>query len=91
MAPVIIDNLEKYGREFQAKIVASLLVDRIFLERVMDILDLEMFENESHRWIVKEIVEYYQGYKDLPTLQVFKVRVDTIKSERSKICWRTIS
>jgi replicative DNA helicase len=81
MAPVIIDNLHKYGLEFQAKVVAGLLSDRVFLERMMDIIDLEMFENESHRWIVKEIIEYYQQYKDLPTAQVYKVRIDTINNE----------
>ena len=81
MAPVIIDNLHKYGLEFQAKIVAGLLTDRVFLERIMDILDIEMFENESHQWIVKEIIAYYQQYKDLPTMQVFSVRIDTINND----------
>ena len=81
MAPVIIDNLHKYGLEFQAKIVAGLLTDRVFLESIMDILDIEMFENESHQWIVKEIIAYYQQYKDLPTMQVFSVRIDTINND----------
>lgn len=84
MAPVIIDNLHKYGLEFQAKIVAGLLTDKVFLERVMDILDVEMFENDSHQWIVKEIIGYYQQYKDIPTMQVFKVRIDTINNDSLK-------
>ena len=81
MAPIIIDNLHKFGLEFQAKIIASILTDRIFLERIIDIVDPEAFENESHRWILKEITQYYLQYKDLPTLQVFKIRVDTIKND----------
>ena len=80
MAPVIIDNLHKYGLEFQVKIIASLLTDKVFLERVVDIIEIEAFENESHRWIIKEVIQYHAEYKDLPTMQVFKVRVDTIEN-----------
>jgi len=80
MAPVIIDNLHKYGLEFQVKIIASILTDKTFLERVVDIIEIDAFENEAHRWIVKEIIQYHAEYKDLPTMQVFKVRVDTIEN-----------
>jgi replicative DNA helicase len=84
MAPVIIDNLHKYGLEFQVKIIASLLTDKAFLERVVDIIEIDSFENEAHRWIVKEIIAYHAEYKDLPTMQVFKVRVDTIENSDFK-------
>lgn len=84
MAPVIIDNLHKFGLEFQAKIIASILTDRVFLERIVDIIDVEAFENESHKWILKETIQYHMQYKDLPTLQVFKIRIDTIENEEYK-------
>lgn len=84
MAPVIIDNLHKYGLEFQVKIIASILTDKSFLERVVDIIEIDAFENEAHRWIVKEIIQYHAEYKDLPTMQVFKVRVDTIENSDFK-------
>jgi len=80
MAPVIIDNLHKYGLDFQVKIIAGILTDRVFLERIVDIVEVDAFENEAHRWIVKEIIQYYMEYKDMPTMQVFKVRVDTIEN-----------
>jgi len=80
MAPVIIDNLHKYGIDFQVKIIASILTDKSFFERVVDIIDIEAFENESHRWTLKEIISYHAEYKDMPTMQVFKVRVDTIEN-----------
>ena len=78
MAPVIIDNLHKFGLEFQAKIIAGIITDKSFLERIVDIIDVDAFENEAHRWIVKEVIAYHAEYKSLPTLQVFKVRIDTI-------------
>ena len=81
MAPVIIDNLKKFGLDFQAKIIAGILSDRNFLERVLDIIDVTAFENEAHQWILKEIMGYFVSYKETPTMQVFKVRVDTISND----------
>jgi len=81
MSPIIIDNLHKYGLEFQAKIIAGILSEKTFLERVLDIADPEAFENEAHRWILKETFSYYLEYSSVPTLQVFKVRISTINNE----------
>ena len=81
MAPIIIDNLQKFGPEFQSKIIAGILTDRVFLERIIDIVEIDAFENESHQWILKEIIAYYNQYKDLPTKQVFRVRIETINNE----------
>ena len=85
MAPVIIDNLHKYGIDFQTKVIAGLLTDKEFLERVSDIIDIEMFENAQHQWIVREILDYFIQYKEIPTMQVFKVRVDTIPDSRDDL------
>lgn len=85
MSPVIIDNLHKFGLEFQVKIIAGILTDKAFLERVSDIIEVAAFENEAHQWILKEIIQYHIDYKDLPTLQVFKVRIDTIENEVFKL------
>ncbi len=84
MAPVIIDNLHKFGLDFQVKIIASILTDKSFLERVVDIIEVEAFENSAHQWILKEIIHYQNDYKELPTMQVFKVRVDTIENAELK-------
>ena len=84
MAPVIIDNLHKFGLEFQIKIIAGILTDKTFLERVVDIIDIDMFENEAHRWIVKEIIQYHAEYKSVPSTQAFKIRAHTIESDDFK-------
>ena len=84
MAPVIIDNLHKFGLEFQSKIIAGILTDKSFLERIVDIIDVAAFENEAHQWILKEIIAYHIDYKDLPTKQVFKIRMDTLENEDFK-------
>lgn len=84
MEKQIIDNLKKYGNEFQIKCISSLLSDKSFLERICDIVDFNSFEMDAHQWIVKTIVEYFLKYKDLPTMTTFKVQVDTIETELLK-------
>jgi replicative DNA helicase len=84
MAPVIIDNLHKFGLEFQSKIIAGILSDQTFLERILDIVEIAAFENEAHQWILKETISYYHEYKAVPTMQVFKIRIDTIHNEMLK-------
>jgi replicative DNA helicase len=77
----ILDSLLKFGPEFQAKCIASLLLDKAFLERILDILLPEYFEADANKWIVEEIIQYFTQYKDIPTMTVFKVRSDTIQNE----------
>lgn len=84
MAPVIIDNLQKYGIEFQIKIIAGILTDKSFLERILDIVEIDAFENDAHRWIVNEAIQCYNQYREMPSRQVFLVRLDTIKSDEFK-------
>lgn len=80
----IIDNLQKFGPIFQTKCIATLLVDKKFLEQIHDIVELDYFESESQRWIVQNIKEYYDKYRDIITLEVFKIQSDTIQSESFK-------
>jgi replicative DNA helicase len=84
MSEKIIDNLKKYGMDFQCKCISGLLSDRTFIERLSDIIDPTSFESDAHQWIAKETVTYFTENKDLPTLTVFKVRIDTIQSELLK-------
>ena len=84
MSEKIIDNLKKFGLEFQCKCISGLLSDRTFIERLSDIINPEDFENDAHQWIVKEILKYFLDKKDLPTMTVFRVRVEQIENELLK-------
>ncbi len=75
-----IDNLKKFGSEFQSKCIAALLTDKLFVERILDILTPEYFETDSNRWIVNTIMEYFTQYKSQPTLQVFGIKSEEIRS-----------
>jgi replicative DNA helicase len=80
----IIDNLKKFGTEFQTKCISALVSDKSFIERISDILEPQSFETDAHQFIVKETVSYFLQYKELPTLAVFKVKVDSIENELLK-------
>ena len=58
--------------------------DKTFIERISDILEPDSFETDAHKFIVKETISYFLQYKDLPTLAVFKVKVDGIENDLLK-------
>lgn len=76
-----LDNLKKFGQEFQTKCVTTLISDKLFLERIFDILNVEYWETDANKWIVETIKDYFIQYKDLPTLNVFKIKSDALDNE----------
>jgi len=75
----------KYGTSFQNKIISALLGDRSFLRQVFDILKSEYFDSDAAEWLVREIMSYVDEYEKLPTLDVLKVRINTIDRDVLKI------
>jgi replicative DNA helicase len=73
------NTLKEFGTTFQSKCISALVTDRIFLERIADILLPEFFETDAHRWIVNLVKEYFPQYKDVPTMDVFKVEINAIQ------------
>jgi replicative DNA helicase len=78
------EKLTKYGQEFQCKAIAGILTDLNFLERIYDMLDIRYWEISSHQWLIDEIKKYYIQYKNIPSLTVFKVLIDSIESDLLK-------
>ena len=66
MSEKIVDNLKKFGSEFQIKCISGLVSDKTFIERISDILEPDSFETDAHKFIVKETISYFLEYKDLP-------------------------
>ena len=80
----VIDSLTKYGRDFQIKCISCLISDRSFIERINDIIEVDFFESDANKWVIKESIKYFNEYKDLPTLTVFKIKVDEVGDELLK-------
>lgn len=74
-----MSTLKDFGITFQAKCISALVTDRVFLERIVDILSPEFFETDAHKWVISLILNYFPKYKDVPTMDVFKVEITKIQ------------
>jgi replicative DNA helicase len=76
-----LQSLSQYGSGFQIKVISSLLTHKEFLLNIHDVLSDEYFEIQSHKWIIKEILKYYDKYHCPPTMEVLKVELKKIDNE----------
>ena len=53
------ETLTQFGTSFQSKIIASLMSDIKFIQTISDILEPDMFDSDSNKWLVKSIRDYY--------------------------------
>ena len=74
----VVDTLVKYGQSYQSKVVASLITDVKFLEQVTEITKPAFFESQANQWIVKEVQSYFDEYRTVPTMEVFKIKIGGI-------------
>ena len=75
------ETLTQFGTSFQSKIIASLMGDLKFIQTISDILEPDMFDSDSNKWLVKSIREYFYEYKKQPTLEVVKYKIDEIDND----------
>ena len=75
------ETLTQFGTSFQSKIIASLMSDIKFVQTISDILQPDMFDSDSNKWLVKTIRDYYYKYKKQPTLEVIKYKIDEIDND----------
>jgi replicative DNA helicase len=76
-----LNNLSAYGTGFQVKVLSSLLTHKEFLLNIQDVLSEDYFDNQAHKWIIKEILKYYQKYHTTPSMDVLKVELKKIDNE----------
>jgi replicative DNA helicase len=81
----VLNQLQQYGVGFQIKVLSSLLKDKEFLQNINDILDVEMFDNPAHKWIVQEILRYYYKYHTTPSMESLQVEVKKIDNDVLKV------
>ena len=76
-----LNNINQYGPGFQVKVLAALLSHKEFLINIHDIISDEYFESQAHKWIIKEILKYYDKYHTTPSLEVLKVEIKKLQNE----------
>ena len=76
-----LKSIEEYGPGFQVKVLAALLNHKSFLTNIYDIITEDYFTNQAHKWIIKEILKYYEKYHTTPSLEVLKVELKKVQNE----------
>ncbi len=76
-----LNTLDKYGNAFQIKVISCLLTDKKFLISIHDVMSDDYFSNQAHKWIIKEILKYYEKYHTTPSLEVLKVELKKVQNE----------
>jgi replicative DNA helicase len=74
--------MEKFGSKFnttfQHKVISALISDKPFTRQVYDIIKPEYFDSEASEWLVKSVLQYFDQYEKMPTLDVLKVKINSI-------------
>ena len=76
-----LKSLHQYGKGFQLKVLGSLLTDKKFLLTVRDVLKEEYFDSDSHKWIITEILGYFDRYNATVTMDVLKVELQKVDND----------
>jgi replicative DNA helicase len=78
------DTLQRYGQSFQTKVISALITDVRLVDTLHEVIHTKFFESEANKWIVEHIVEYYNQYKSVPSLDVFKVEVSKLDDKSTQ-------
>ena len=78
---MILKALNQYGKGFQLKVLGSLLTDKKFLLNVRDVLQEDYFDSDAHKWIISQIIKYFDKYHTTITMDVLKVELQKIDND----------
>jgi len=80
-----LQSIEEYGPSFQMKVISSLLTHKEFLQNINDVLSDEYFANPAHKWIINEIIKYYEKYHTTISMDILKVEMKKLDNEVLKV------
>lgn len=64
-------SFANFDRHFQEKIVQALLTDRQWAAQMAEVLNLDYFDYAYLRQLTAKYLNYYQKYKEFPSLELF--------------------
>jgi replicative DNA helicase len=67
------------------KVISSLLTHKEFLQTINDVLSDEYFSNPAHKWVINEILNYYEKYHTTISMDVLKVEMKKIENDVLKV------
>ena len=68
MSPSTLNSIDSYGVNFQTKSISALLTHKEFLLTIQDVLSEDYFQNQAQKWIIREIIKYFQNHHYLNLL-----------------------
>jgi replicative DNA helicase len=80
-----LQSIDEYGPSFQMKVISSLLTHKEFLQNINDVLSDEYFSNPAHKWVINEILKYYDKYHTTISLDILKVEMKKLDNEVLKV------
>jgi sulfur relay (sulfurtransferase) DsrC/TusE family protein len=79
-----LSKLSQFGPVFQIKVIGALITQKDFLVNVSDAIDMEYFENQSHKWIVDKTLRYFNEYHTTPSIEVLTIEVKKTRERNPK-------
>ena len=76
-----LSSIEEYGPQFQMEVISSLLTHKEFLQNINDVLSDEYFSNPAHKWVINEIIQYYEKYHTTMSMDILKVEMKKLDNE----------
>jgi replicative DNA helicase len=74
-------KLSQYGKGFQLKVLGALLTDKKFLLNTRDLLRIDYFDSDAHKWIVQTVVGYFDKYHTTVTMDILKVELQKVEND----------
>lgn len=76
---------QQFGSAFQTKVIAGLLIDQSFVDKIWAILKPEYFDSKIHNWLFKNIVKHYEAYRTMPTVEDLDMYMREEKNETQRL------
>lgn len=77
--------LADYGTPFQRKVIGALMTDQKFVVNVRDVIKIDYFNSQAHKWIVQKILEYFDHFHTVPTLEALQIEFKKIDNDVLKV------
>lgn len=76
-----LKHLADYGKSFQLKVIGALLTDKSFIVNVRDVLQEAYFDSEAHKWVIHQILKYFDDFHTNITMEVLKIELRKVENE----------
>lgn len=76
-----LESLEEYGKEYVDKIIHLLLKDKNYLDTIHEAINLDHYENDTQKWIVTKILEFYKKYNTTPSKEFLQVELKKVATD----------